>query len=135
MVLDTDMGQTVLVHAALTCVTCDIPAARKVCGFLGHNANLGCSKCLKKFHRDRFGDKADFSGHDRDNWVLREKELHRTHAQACLSAKTQTDLNDMEKEAGCRYTELLKLSYFDPVSMCIVDPMHNLLLGSSKHNC
>ena len=34
---------------ALMCVACDIPAARKVCGFMGHGANLGCSKCLKFF--------------------------------------------------------------------------------------
>uniref|UniRef100_A0A1X7TFZ4 Uncharacterized protein n=1 Tax=Amphimedon queenslandica TaxID=400682 RepID=A0A1X7TFZ4_AMPQE len=30
-------------------VSCDISAARKVCGFLGHAAKLGCSKCLKSF--------------------------------------------------------------------------------------
>lgn len=37
---------------ALMCVACDIPAARKVCGFLGHSANLGCSRCLKFFQVD-----------------------------------------------------------------------------------
>lgn len=37
------------VRAALSCVVCDIPASRKVCGFLGHNAKLGCNKCLKVF--------------------------------------------------------------------------------------
>ena len=26
-----------------------IPASRKVCGFLGHNARLGCNKCYKEF--------------------------------------------------------------------------------------
>ena len=35
--------------AGLLCVACDIPAARKVCGFLGHMAKLGCSKCTKEF--------------------------------------------------------------------------------------
>lgn len=34
-------------HAALLCVGCDIPAARKVCGFTGHGSNKGCSKCKK----------------------------------------------------------------------------------------
>ncbi|CAC5425176.1 unnamed protein product [Mytilus coruscus] len=29
---------------ALMCVGCDIPATRKLCGFLGHGATLGCSK-------------------------------------------------------------------------------------------
>ena len=40
---------TVTVRAALLCVACDLPAARKVFGFLGHNAALGCSRCLKSF--------------------------------------------------------------------------------------
>ena len=37
------------VRAALICVSADIPALRKLCGFLGHNATLGCSKCYKIF--------------------------------------------------------------------------------------
>lgn len=32
-------------RALLLCISCDIPACRKVCGFLGHNAHLACSKC------------------------------------------------------------------------------------------
>ena len=31
-----------LFRIALMCVACDIPAARKLCGFKGHNANYGC---------------------------------------------------------------------------------------------
>ena len=52
----------VIVRAALSCVACNIPAARKVCGFVGHNARLACSKCLKVFETEAFGDKPDFSG-------------------------------------------------------------------------
>ena len=33
------------VKCALLCVASDLPAARKVCGFLGHSARLGCSRC------------------------------------------------------------------------------------------
>ena len=35
-----------LIKCVLICVTCDLPATRKVCGFLGHSAKLGCSRCL-----------------------------------------------------------------------------------------
>lgn len=38
-------GSEVTVRLALACVACDMPASRKVCGFLGHNALLGCNKC------------------------------------------------------------------------------------------
>jgi len=42
---------TTTLRARLLCVACDVPAARKVCGFMGHNATQGCSKCTKKFPR------------------------------------------------------------------------------------
>lgn len=32
----------VLVRGALICAACDIPAARKLCGFKGHNGNRVC---------------------------------------------------------------------------------------------
>ena len=38
------LGKT-KINAILSCVVCDIPATRKVCGFLGTNATKGCSKC------------------------------------------------------------------------------------------
>ena len=44
-------------------------AGRKVCGFLGHNAHLGCSQCYKQFSGS-VGN-MDFSGFDRENWVDR----------------------------------------------------------------
>ena len=46
----TDM----MVRAALLCTACDIPASRKVSGFVGHNALHGCSKCLKSFPTSSF---------------------------------------------------------------------------------
>ena len=46
-----------LVQAALLCVVCDIPAARKVCGFVGHRASKGCSKCLLSFQQSTLGRK------------------------------------------------------------------------------
>ena len=41
----TSSNIPVVVRAALLCVGCDIPAARKVSGFLGHRATKGCSRC------------------------------------------------------------------------------------------
>lgn len=38
-----------LVKCAVLCISCDIPAGHKLYGFLGHSANLGCSKCYKVF--------------------------------------------------------------------------------------
>lgn len=42
-------GISVTFRVALFCVSSDIPASRKICGFLGHNAKFGCNKCMKPF--------------------------------------------------------------------------------------
>ena len=51
-----------IVRAALLCNSSDVPATRKVAGFVGHAALKGCSFCLKSFPTDRFGSKAHYSG-------------------------------------------------------------------------
>ena len=47
---DTTSAQ--IFRAALLCVGCDFPAARKVCGLTGHASNRGCSKCKRKISRN-----------------------------------------------------------------------------------
>ena len=61
--IKTSEGKNTLL-AAVICNSSDIPASRKVGGFVGHGANKGCSRCLKSFSSPSrtFGDKADYSG-------------------------------------------------------------------------
>ncbi|VDI23582.1 Hypothetical predicted protein [Mytilus galloprovincialis] len=56
----------------LICVGCDIPASRKLCGFLGHAATSGCNKCKKKFP-GTVGEK-NCGGFDRLEWLSRDNE-------------------------------------------------------------
>ena len=63
------------VKCALLCVTCDTPAGRKACGYLGHNAALGCCKCLKKFSGSV--GKMNYSGFNRSSWVVRSLLYHK----------------------------------------------------------
>jgi len=121
---------TELVKSAVLCVTCDIPAGRKVCGILGHSANLGCSKCLKVFP-GQAGNK-DYSGFDIINWPKRTNEYHRSSIEKISKCKTKTKRKDEESNYGCRYSYLLELDYFDPTRMLSIDPMHNLFLGTGK---
>ena len=122
---------TKLIRCALLCVACDILAGRKVCGFLGHNAHLGCSRCYKRFSGTVGA--MNYSGFDRTNWPLRSGTKHTDDACSLLSKKTKTELQKAESELGCKYTPLIKLPYFDAPRMLIIDPMHNLFLGSAKH--
>lgn len=50
-----------------------------------------------------------------------------------LAAATATRRDDLEKLYGARYSELLRLPYFDIIDYHMIDPMHNLLLGTPKH--
>ena len=119
------------VRCALLCVACDLPAGRKVCGFLGHNARLGCSRCLKEF-RGGVGS-MDYSGFERHNWRLRDGCKHVQDSLKLLTINSRSKLLQEESKLGCRYSVLVKLPYFDAPRMLVVDPMHNLFLGSAKH--
>ncbi len=98
------------VRLALSCVACDIPASRKVSGFVGHNARLGCNKCLKEFER------FNFSGYDRENWQPRTGELHREQCKKVLKENTKVSVQKAESLYGVRYSVLLS---FDPVKFTV----------------
>ena len=125
---------TLTVAAQLLCASSDIPATRKLLGFLGHSAILGCSKCSKNFPTMTFNgkQKRNYSGFNRENWAPRTNSTHRSNVQKIASAKTKKAKQELEKRLGCRYTALLELDYFDPVAHHAIDPMHNLFLGTAK---
>lgn len=131
--MTTGRKTDVLVKAALLCAGCDIPAARKVCGFVGHGGYRGCSKCLLTFPTEEFGQKADYSDTNMSEWEPRNKLDHKVHAQKHKECSTRSAQKIIERDHGVRYSILNELPYFDPPRMCIIDPMHNLLLGTSKH--
>lgn len=118
---------------AVLCVTCDIPASRKLCGFLGFSARKGCNKCKKDFPRSSFGDKQDFSGFDRDSWNLRTNTDHREQVwRVHNSVTSKKDREKKESVNGVRFSSLIYLPYFDFIACVVIDPMHNLMLGTTK---
>ena len=118
-----------IICAAVLCNSSDIPATRKVGGFVGHGARKGCSRSLKSFPVSSFGDKPDYSP---DTWPPRSIVEHRTKALEWKHGKTLSARHKIEQEYGARFTELLRLPYFDTVRFSFVDPMHNVLLGTTN---
>ena len=129
--IGTSPKRTVMVRLAVMCIACDIPAVRKLCGFAGHSACLGCSKCKHKFVSESWG--MNYSGFDRTEWVLRNSAEHKEHAREYLSAQSANQQDEYLSKNGVRYSILLELPYLDIVRNHIIDPMHNLLLGTAKH--
>ena len=123
---------TKLVRAALLCNSSDIPATRKVGGFVGHAALKGCSRCLKNFPTHTFGEKADYSGFSPNEWPKRNIDEHNRKAFDWKFAKTLSCRHKIEREYGVRFSELIRLPYFDSIRFSVVDPMHNVLLGTVK---
>ena len=122
-----------VVRCLLIGVPCDMPVSRKVCGFFGHAALLACTRCLKIFPGSIRDGTKNYSSFDRVSWPHRSNSNHRTAIDKIKAAKTLNDRDRLETQNGCRYTILLELPYFDPTRMCIIDPMHNLFLGTAKH--
>ena len=120
-------GNMITIKAALILTSSDIPATRKLCGFISHSADLACSKCLASFKKKGFPDCNDYA------LKKREKTTHMEHAKLYLKASTKAQQKELSSEYGLRYSVLLKLKYFDVVRMHVIDPMHNLLLGTAKH--
>lgn len=79
------------------------------------------------------GHRTDFSGYDTQNWNPREVDSHRENCKKILESKTITSLHNAESQYGVRYSVLLALPYFNPIQYTVIDPMHNLFLGSGKH--
>ena len=120
-------------RAALLCVCCDVPATRKVGGFMGHNAHKGCNKCLLSFSTKAFGEKPDFSNFEKASWPERNNSEQRRYAKLHNEANTIKEKKEIEKKYGARFSVLHNLPYFDSVRSYPVDPMHNLFLGTAKH--
>ena len=119
-------------HGALLLASADLPAVRKLCGFKGHSAHRGCSKCFKYFPGS-FHERTDYSGFDGENWPPRHNSSHRRHAEMVKKASTQTKHETLATKYGVYYSCLLELEYFDAVKFTAIDPMHNLFLGTAKH--
>ena len=114
--------ETVIVQLAVVCIASDIPAVRKLCGFASHSATLGCSKCKHTFSNET---QSDF---DRTTWEPRTLDQHKKDANDYLGAKTGSQQAEL-----LSYSLLLELPYLDIVRFHTINPMHNILLGTSKH--
>ena len=119
-------------RAAVMSVSSDIPATREICGFKGHSALLGCSRCLKRFPGG-FGEKKDYSAFERNSWKHRTNQDHGRQAVKMSQCKTKAEHNLVGQNSGIsHHSVLLELEYFDVIRFCTADPMHNLFLGTSK---
>ena len=97
------------------------------------NATLGCSKCLKEFPSLECEKKQDYSRIHREKWKKRTNSDHRKAAETYRNASSEDEQIVISSSKGVCYSILLELPYLDPVLFHVIDPKHNLLLGTAKH--
>ncbi|KAJ8457610.1 hypothetical protein ONZ51_g11431 [Trametes cubensis] len=115
-----------LLRIAVIPLVCDLPALRKTAGFAGHSSKHFCSFCrLRKQHINDLC----------RPWPTRSADEHRQLADEWLKASSEAERNAVFEEHGIRWSELLRLPYWDPLRFPVVDAMHCLFLGNLRHHC
>jgi len=68
-----------------------------------------------------------------DEWFQdADPDRHRAAAVVWKQCSNNAERTRHVKETGVRWSELLRLPYFNPIRHLVVDPMHNLFLGLVK---
>lgn len=117
-----------LVRAAVIPLICDLPALRKIGGFAHFSSSEGaCSHCLlSKDELDNF----DIKSFRRRDWAEHiRRALEWLHAPSEKAREKHWEVNRI------RWSELLRLPYWNPTQFPIVDTMHNLFQNDLPHHC
>ncbi|TDL15158.1 hypothetical protein BD410DRAFT_696555, partial [Rickenella mellea] len=116
-----------LIKGALIFLVCDLPALRQMGGFASYGATPFCSFCTLTI------DNIDDLQHK--EWELRTCVAHRSAAAQWRDAQSEDERMAIFEQNGVRWSELLRLPYWDPTLSQVVDTMHNLFLGDFMRHC
>lgn len=116
-----------LCRAALIPVVCDLPAARQVSGSASHASIHFCSFCKLPF--------PDVDNLEVNSWPIRTREEHRQAACDWKNAMSTATRLKLYRQNGVRWSEFLRLPYWDPTTFTVLDCMHSLLLGDLQRHC
>lgn len=117
-----------LVRCALVPVICDLPAARQILGFASHSATHFCNFCRLPIQ--------EINNVDPSTWPAG----YGARAEYIVHAKAWRDASEAERcslfnRTGIRWTELLRLPYWDPTRYVVLDTMHLCYLGNYQRHC
>lgn len=114
-------------RAALIPLVCDLPASRQMSGFASHASTHFCSFCKLPLH--------EIDNLDVKSWPTRTRKEHEQSASAWKNAASAAEQSKLYRQNGIRWSELLRLPYWDPTSFVVLDCMHSLLLGDLQRHC
>lgn len=114
------------VRAAIIPLVCDLPAARQMAGSANYMHGDFCSECKQK--------KAEINDLNVHSWEPRTLEEHRQSAEKWRQASTPELRAQLVKADGVRWSELLRLPYWDPTKFTLIDSMHAFYLRIFQHH-
>jgi hypothetical protein len=115
------------VRCALIPVVCDLPAARRITGFASYSSRHFCSCCHQT--SDQINDL------NYKSWKLRTYAEHLENANDWRDAPSEPAREKLFNIHGIRWSELLRLPYWDPSRFTVIDPMHTFYLRILQHHC
>ncbi|KAH6915895.1 hypothetical protein BKA70DRAFT_1216201 [Coprinopsis sp. MPI-PUGE-AT-0042] len=115
-----------LLLSALLPILADALGLRQVCGYGSVTSEWFCTCCYLP--------KSQLENVAKASWPKRIPEDHRYWAERWRTSDSRGQ-TAIFKAHGIRWTPLLKLEYWEPISNSPVDGMHNLLLGLIQYHC
>lgn len=115
------------VRGAVIPLVCDLPAAKQMSGHASHSNHNFCSFCLLQ--------REDMDNLDYHSWKSRSWAEHLDIAKQWRDAQSEKARADLYVKHGVRWSELLRLPYWDPTKFTVVDSMHAFFLGLFKRHC
>ncbi|KZS87332.1 hypothetical protein SISNIDRAFT_399805, partial [Sistotremastrum niveocremeum HHB9708] len=114
------------IRGALIPLVCDLPGGNEVAGAPDHNASMPCAYCkITLATLDNVEDPFD----------PRTCANARAHGESWRDAATEDAREKLESQGGGRWSELMRLPYWDPVGYKVLDTMHMLLEGMANRHC
>ena len=99
-------------------------------GFLDYSSQHACWKCTRKFKYDETLKRVKISSID--TRLPRMHEQQKRNATKTVKASSSSEWNNIESQYGSRFSEIMHPPYYDCVRFAIIDPMHNIFLGTAK---
>jgi hypothetical protein len=86
-----------------------------------------CSECFQTLD--------DINNLDYKDWKSRNRDEHIAIAERWWDAQSDKDRLDIFEEHGIRWSELLRLPYWDPTKFVVIDLMHAFYLRMFQRHC
>ena len=115
------------IYSGLVTNVSDLPGSRKVSGHGGHSHNCFCALCKLP--------KTDINNLAVETWQMKTKDELYGQAVAWRDAPSKAARKKLYKKTGVRWSELWRLSYWDPTKFVIIDGMHTIYLRIVQHQC